>query len=257
MMRMRLAAGLLVALVAFVPAVSAGDTPRPYPPSGSPDPGPPCGTAAPAGWVGFVCNFVTLDRWLQAGRPDFIDSHGKRWQPWFYGKRGLTNQMLIEGEDYRPEREGWLEALFDVGAFEAETYDYFWDLFRYTPWSVQFSVASRCGGGLLANPSALVDVGIRREHLLGMGWAPFGGDPADPTNDFPLQAFPVLFALAGPGGMPGPAHRDSVDALAEGRGRLWPDYRRNAEVWFLAPEVFPPGTQRCVGVGKGDDQRRE
>jgi len=98
---------------------------------------------------------IQQELWQQAGRPEFIEPGGKRWQAWYYGRDGLTNQMLVEGRDYLPEREGWFEALFDVGSFEAQTYEYFWDLFRYAPWSVQFMTAGECRGGQALNPAAL------------------------------------------------------------------------------------------------------
>lgn len=220
-----------------------------YPPSGSPDPGAPCAREEVTPSTKFFCDFMTLERWLAAGRPDFVDANGKRWQPWFYGKDGLTNQMLIEGKTYRPAREGWLEGLFEVEAFEAENYSYFWDLFRYTPWSVQFQHAYKCGERQMVNPAALRGRRIRQEHLLTFGWEGADGDASDPTAAFDRDAMRVLETLAHlelvVGSLrrerlnAGHTVRDEINDMAEGRGAFWPDYDRDAEVWLVQTEDAP------------------
>lgn len=239
------AAALAVLLLSGGRAAQAGA----YPPPGSPDPGAPCARPDIAQSTRFFCDFMTLERWLAAGRPDFVDASGKRWQPWFYGKDGLSNQLLIEGKAYRPAREGWLEALFDVEDFEAEDYSYFWDLFRYTPWSVQFRYAYQCGERQMVNPPALRGQRIRREHLLTFGWEQAGADTADPTTGFDRGAMLVLETLANlefavdaaQRERLGEGHtvRDEINAMAEGRGAFWPDFDRDAEVWLLRPGDDP------------------
>lgn len=238
-------------LLAAILSLTAGSGvhARDYPPAGSPDPGSPCAREGISQSMRFFCDFITLERWLAAGRPDFVDASGKRWQPWYYGKDGLTNQLLIEGRPYRPSREGWLEALFDVEAFEAEDYSYFWDLFRYTPWSVQVHHAYRCGERQMVNPGALHDGRIRREHLLALGWEGADTDRTDPTAGFDAGAMLVLETLASLDVALDPEQRarlgeghtahDEVNAMAEGGGMFWPDFDRDAEVWLVRPQGEP------------------
>ncbi|MBK8162547.1 MAG: hypothetical protein IPK65_05195 [Gammaproteobacteria bacterium] len=245
------AAATLCAVWALQSPAAAGGAPA-YPPPGSPVPAVPCARANPSAEMDFFCRFLTQELWQRAGRPEFIESGGKRWQAWFYGRDGLTNQMLVEGRDYLPEREGWFEALFDVGSFEAQTYEYFWDLFRYAPWSVQFMTAGECRGGQALNPAALASARFRRMHILGLGWPVLAADPADPGRTFTPAALPQLYALAqlrhalepplraqmtGPGDL-----RGEVNALAAGRGILWPDYARDGGVW----EVERDGTTTAL-----------
>lgn len=245
------AAATLCAVWALQSPAAAGGAPA-YPPAGSPVPAAPCARANPSAEMDFFCHFLTQELWQRAGRPEFIESGGKRWQAWFYGRDGLTNQMLVEGQDYLPEREGWFEALFDVGSFEAQTYEYFWDLFRYAPWSVQFMTAGECRGGQALNPAALASARFRRMHILGLGWPVLAADPADPGRTFTPAALPQLYALAqlrhalepplraqmtGPGDL-----RGEVNALAAGRGILWPDYARDGGVW----EVERDGTATAL-----------
>jgi pimeloyl-ACP methyl ester carboxylesterase len=224
-------------------SVATGLAAAPYPPPGAPEPDAPCARSHPAAGLDFFCRFLTLERWLEAGQPEYVEAGGKRWQAWFYGKDGLTNQLLVEGKDYVPEREGWFEALFDVGDFEAQTYSYFWDLFRYAPWSVQFLYAGECHGGQALAPAALASARFRRMHVFGLGWPGLAADPADPGRTFGPAAFPLLLAFTDLPRTLEPALlasmtdagavRAEVNALATGRGRLWPDYTRAGGVWLI------------------------
>lgn len=245
---MRLGMAAAVVLCALLPAApragAAVEGAQPaYPPAGSPAPEAPCARKDPAPALDFFCRFLTQELWQQAGQPEYVERGGKRWQVWFYGRDGLTNQLLVEGRDYLPGREGWFEALFDVGNFEAETYDYFWDLFRYAPWSVQFLYAGDCRGGQLLNPAALASERFRRRHVLGLGWPGLPGDPADPVRAFDAAALPILLGITSLPYVLEPALRMQIkepdapraeaNAYAEGRGRLWPDYTRDGGVWLI------------------------
>lgn len=234
-------------LYALLSATYAGAGVEPaqmaYPPAGSPAPEEPCVRKGPTAALDFFCRFLTLELWQRAGQPEYVERGGKRWQAWFYGKDGATNQLLVEGRDYLPESEGWFEALFDVSNFEAETYEYFWDLFRYAPWSAQFLHAGDCRGGQLLNPAALAAEPYRRRHILGLGWPGLADDPADPGRSLGAAALPQILAfthlpyalepavraqLAAPGAL-----RAEVNAYSAGRGRLWPDYARDGSVWLI------------------------
>ncbi len=214
-----------------------------YPPAGSPPPAAPCARANPSAETDFLCRFLTQELWERAGRPEFVDAGGRRWQAWFYGKDGITNQLLVEGRDYLPEHEGWFEALLDVGNFEAQTYEYFWDLLRYAPWSVQFLTAAECRRGERLNPSALASSRFRRVHILGLGWPGLGADPGDPSRAFGPAALPLLSGVADlPSSLESPlaerfseagVSRAEVNAFAAGRGALWPDFARDGGVWEI------------------------
>ncbi|MCC6208236.1 MAG: hypothetical protein IT488_08790 [Gammaproteobacteria bacterium] len=214
-----------------------------YAPAGSPPPAAPCARAKPVVEMDFLCRFLTQELWEQAGRPEFIDAGGRRWQAWFYGRDGVTNQLLVEGRDYLPDHEGWFEALLDAGNFEAQTYEYFWDLLRYAPWSVQFHAAAECRDVEVLNPATLASARFRRMHVLGLGWPGLDPDPGDPARTFGPAALPLLsglvnlrhalepplrarFADAG-------SVRAEVSALAAGRGALWPDFARDGGVWEI------------------------
>jgi hypothetical protein len=237
-------AAVLCALLPATPHAGAAEIPQAaYPPAGSPAPAAPCARPDALPALDFFCRFLTLELWQRAGQPEYLERDGKRWQAWFYGQEGESHQLLVEGREYLPGREGWFEALFDVGNFDAETYDYFWDLFRYAPWSVQFLYAGDCGGGQLLNPAALATGRFHRRHIFGLGWPGLAGDPADPGRAFDAMALPLLLAftqlqqalepavrtqLADPG-----AARAEVNAFAAGHGRLWPDYARDGGVWLI------------------------
>lgn len=244
--RARVAAGVLwvLLLVGAGQVTAADEAPAPsYPPAGSPVPAAPCAREDVPAWLDFFCRFLTLERWLQAGRPAYIDAAGKSWQPWFYGKEGIANQLLVEDKDYLPQREGWFEALFDAGNFEAQTYSYFWDLFRYAPWGVQLLYAAGCTGAQALNPSALDSTRFRREHVLGFGWQGLPSHAGDPSQMFEPAALPLLLALADVHYAAGSslraqlagagALRSEINALAEGRGLLWPDYARDGSAWLI------------------------
>lgn len=233
----------VVLCILLVPRSWAEGSGASYPPAGSPPPAAPCARANPSLETDFLCRFLTQELWERAGRPEFIDAGGRRWQAWFYGKDGITNQLLVEGRDYLPEHEGWFEALLDLGNFEAQTYDYFWDLLRYAPWSVQFLTAAECRRGERLNPYALASTRFRRAHILGLGWPGLGADPGDPSRAFDPEALPLLSEVAGlayalepplaeqlaDGGM----LRAEVNAFAAGRGALWPDFARDGGVWEI------------------------
>lgn len=247
-------AGAAVALSIFLlsPAPAVESATPAYPPAGSPSPAAPCARANPAAAIDFLCRFLTQELWEQAGRPEFIDAGGRRWQAWFYGRDGATNQLLVEGSDYLPDHEGWFEAVLDAGNFEAQTYEYFWDLLRYAPWSVQFHTAAECRDVEVLNPAALASARYRRMHVLGLGWPGLAPDPGDPARSFGPAALPLLsglvnlrftlepplrarFADAG-------ALRAEVGALAAGRGALWPGFARDGSVW----EIGRDGTTTSV-----------
>lgn len=242
--RRRTAIAVVASYLFLLSAAPAAESARPdYPPAASPLTAAPCARPNPAVEMDFFCRFLTQELWEQAGRPEFIDASGRRWQAWFYGRDGATNQLLVEGRDYLPDHEGWFEALLDAGNFEAQTYEYFWDLLRYAPWSVQFHAAAECRDAEVLNPAALASARFRRMHVLGLGWAGLDPDPGDPARTFGPSALPLLsglvnlrhtlepplsarFADAG-------ALRAEVNALAAGRGALWPDFARDGSVWEI------------------------
>lgn len=238
-------AGVVCGLLATMAVSAAPATVKmpAYPAPGVAAPAAPCARPGPSPALDFFCRFLTQELWQRAGRPDYVEGGGKRWQVWFYGRDGDTNQLLVEGREYLPGREGWFEALFDVGNFDAQTYDYFWDLFRYAPWSVQFLTAGGCGGGQLLNPAALAGERFRRRHVLGLGWPGLAEDADDPARTFGAAALPQLLAVTHlqyalePALQPlpgdGAALRIEVAALAEGHGRLWPDFDKDGGVWLI------------------------
>lgn len=239
--RAALAVGMLLA--GMTTGAAAERAAAAYPPAGTPAPAAPCARTDRAPALDFYCRFLTQELWQQAGQPEYIEAGGRRWQVWFYGRDGATHQLLVEGQAYLPDREGWFEALFDVGSFDAETYDYFWDLFRYAPWSVQFLQAGGCTDGHLLNPAALASERFRRRHVLGLGWPGLTADPADPARAFGAAALSLLLPIATLPAALEPvlraqfkeagAARAEVTAFAAGRGRLWPDYARDGGVWLV------------------------
>lgn len=116
---------------------------KPYPPVGSPDPGPPCQRKDRPPWLDFFCKFMTVELWEEAGRPDFTAPDGSRWHPWYY--RGMNdlkldkvaNYLVYAGYPDLPMRTGFLEAMLKL---DKKSYDavHFIKSFRYTPWSVYF-----------------------------------------------------------------------------------------------------------------------
>lgn len=234
------------------PSLAVQSTGPDYPAAGSPPPAAPCARPNPAAEMEFLCRFLTQELWEQAGRPEFIDAGGRRWQAWFYGRDGATNQLLVEGRDYLPDHEGWFEALLDAGNFEAQTYEYFWDLLRYAPWSVQFHTAAECRGDEVLNPATLATARFRRMHVLGLGWPGLDPDPGDPARTFGPSALSLLSGLVNLRHTLEPplrarfadtgVLRAEIGVLAAGRGALWPDFARDGGVW----EIGRDGTATSI-----------
>lgn len=204
-----------------------------YPAPGRPVPASPCAQPSAPQWVSFVCRFMTADLWRAAGRPDFTAQDGSRWRPWYYGDVSPgDNNLLYEGAGMRRRSEGLLEALQKTGSLPDE-YDpayvsRYWQLFRYTPWSVHFERALGCGPGQIVSPYALTADSADRSQLLSFGWTAAQGDPDDPTAGLGAGALPVMLALADGKG----SSRRRINALARGRGGV-ADYDRDGEVWVV------------------------
>ena len=234
-------------------ACVAGVTGKPYPPPGSPDPGAPCQRQDAPSWMGFFCNFMTVDLWKAAGRPTYTAPDGSHWQPWYYGDQAdRGNNLLYEGYAYHPGREGILEAMLKTDTLPDE-YDpayvsRFWALFRYAPWSVYFEHKAGCADGEITNPydfaaSRQPNEKFQRSALLGMGWAELTRDGADPTQGLGDDAMLVFMSAAyltdivdaGRRSRIEKQHglRREIDEMAHGKSVLHPDYARDGEVWLV------------------------
>lgn len=248
---------LLAAILCLCVGRAAADaTAEPYPPPGSPDPGPPCQRKDVPPWMGFFCKFMTVDLWKAAGRPTYTAPDGSHWQPWYYGDQAdRGNNLLYEGYPYRPGREGFLEAMLKTDKLPDE-YDpayvsRYWSLFRYAPWSVYFQHKAGCGAYQVTNPydfTARWDLTDKfpRSRLLGLGWRELAGDANDPTRALGDAAMLELMSAAELGHITTARQlerikkrytlREEVDAMAGGKGELRPDFARDGEVWLVNPD---------------------
>jgi hypothetical protein len=187
----------------------------PYPPAGSPDPGPACKRQVQPNWLQFFCRFMTEKVWISAGSPSFRAADGSAWQPFFD-----PDSTLIEG-------------LTPIHASEAIPKP------RYTPWARFFRQELRCDKHQIINPYVFRYAQARRAQLLGLNWAGLSSDPADPTSSLEDGAMFMLFTLAGLKDTH--KERDSAPlhvilfGMASGETTFRPDFQRDGEVALVRP----------------------
>ena len=157
---------------------------------------------------------MTKELWTAAGRPKYrANATDPGWIPFFETTSGL------------------LEGLIRVGVPEDKAER------RYTPWSWFFRGRMGCGISEATNPYLLRE--HQRRYLLGLNWANFTNDPADPTGDFEQGAMFVLFTLANLPEVHDEKAAEPVgrllSSIASGDSAFRPDYKRDGEAALVSP----------------------
>lgn len=190
---------------------------HPYPPPGSPDPGPACQRDARPKWLEFFCNFMTQDIWIAGGRQKFLANTAQPdWIPFFSPESGL------------------IEGLAQTGSGGSKVKQ------KYTPWSLHFKETMHCRKEQKVDPYIFRHTQRFRGDLLGLNWNEVSKDATDPTSGFEEGAMFMLFTLADFK----ESHKERTTAslstllfnIASGEGSFRPDYQRDGEVSLVKPD---------------------